>query len=105
MKREKTDTYEEYSLKRAEENKLDKLRSRGCFIWQPQLQGQRVGVFKDVDSFILNDLFSNDTIKADIAEKARVAEEAREKKVADQLAVLEEIETKRLEKEEIKETP
>lgn len=72
MKRLETETYEDYKLRRREENKLERIRRKGCFIWQPGIDGTRVGKFKDKESYILNDKYNLDTIKESLKEKENV---------------------------------
>lgn len=76
MKRLETETYEDYKKRRKETNLIEGIRRRGCMLWMPELQGQREGKFKDKESFILNDLFTYDTIRKDLISKKKIKDDS-----------------------------
>jgi phage regulator Rha-like protein len=70
MKRLENETYDEYKERRNKENKILKIRKKGCYLWQSDTQGTRVGKFKNKESYIYNDKFNPENfLKEKIDEK------------------------------------
>lgn len=76
MKRLETETFEDYKKRRKETNLIEGIRRRGCMLWMPELQGQKEGKFKDKESFILNDLFTYETIRKDLISKKKIKDDS-----------------------------
>jgi hypothetical protein len=78
MKRLENETYEDYKQRRKDNNLIEKIRLKGCMVWSPHLQGQRVGKFTDKDSFIMNDKFTHETIRKDLIEKGKIIDKTQD---------------------------
>ena len=62
MKRIDGEIYEDFKVRRTRQNKIDRIRRSGCYIWESPYYGNKVGKFTDKDSYILNDKFNAERI-------------------------------------------